>query len=85
MQDQPALVVEVVVVGDRLAHGPVLLRRARRVELLELEPRIDDCLQEVERPEHVRGDRLVGAMPGLADVRLGPEVEDVGAIRGRVS
>ena len=51
MEDEPAVVVEVVVVGDVLADVPVLLRRARGVELLELELPVDDRLEEVERPE----------------------------------
>ena len=44
MEDEPAVVVEVVVVGDGLAYVPVLLGRAGRVELLELEAGVDDRL-----------------------------------------
>ena len=64
-------------VGDGLADVPVLLRRPGGVELLELEPGVDDGLQQVQRPEHVRRDGLVRPVPRLADVRLGAEVEDV--------
>ena len=71
-------------VGDALAHVAVLLRRAGRVELLELEPVVDDRLEQVERADRVRHHRLVRAVPRLADVRLGAEVEDVGAV-GRAS
>ena len=84
MQDQPARVVEVVVVGDRLADVPVLLRGSRGVELLDLELEVDDRLQEVERSEDVRRDGLVRPVPRLADVRLGAEVEDVRPIRRRL-
>jgi hypothetical protein len=55
----------------------VLLRGARRVELLELEPPVDDRLEQVERADRVRHHRLVGPVPRLADVRLRTEVEDV--------
>ena len=75
MQDQPARVVEVVMVGDRLVDVPVLLRGAGGVELLELELPVDDRLQEVERAEDIRRDGLVGPVPRLADVRLRAEVE----------
>ena len=77
MEDQRACVVEVVVVRDVVADVPVLLRRARSVELLELEPPVDDRLQQVERPDRVCHERLVRPMPRLADVGLGAEVEDV--------
>src|SRR5207342_380565 len=77
VEDEPARVVEVVVVGDGLAHVPVLLGGARGVELLELEPAVDDRLQEVQRTQHVRGHRLVRSMPGLTDVCLCAQVEDV--------
>ena len=80
----PPSVVEVVVIGDGLAHVPVLLGRSGRVELLELEARVHDRLQQVQRPEHVRGDRLVRAMPRLADVSLRAEVEDVRPVVRRV-
>ena len=76
MQDQPAGVVEVVVVRDRLAHVPVLLGRARGVELLDLEAVVDDRLQQVERPDRVRHQRLVRSVPRFVDVRLRAEVED---------
>ena len=89
MQDQPAELVEVVLVRDRLAHVAVLLRRARRVELLELDAVVDDRLQQVERPDRVRHHGLVRAVPRLADVRLRAEVEDVRLVgrlaRGRAS
>ena len=85
MQDQPALVVEVVVVRDGLARVAVLLRGARGVELLELEPLVDDRLEEVERADRVRHHGLVRAMPRLAHVRLRAEVEDVRAVRRRVA
>ena len=81
MQDQPAALVEVVVVGDRLADVSVLLRGAGRVELLELEVVVDDRLEQVERPDGVRQDRLVRPVPRLADVRLRAEVEDVRLVR----
>ena len=70
MQDQAALRIEGVVVRDGLAHVSVLLRRPGGVELLELEPVVDDRLQQVERPDRVRQDGLVRAVPRLADVRL---------------
>ncbi len=77
MKDEPALVVEVVVVGDGLADVPVLLRGPGGVELLELEPRIHDGLQQVQRPEHIGRHGLVRPVPRLADMRLGAEVEHV--------
>ena len=80
MEDQPARVVEVVMVGDGLADVPVLLRGPRGVELLELESGVHDGLQQVQSPEHVGGHGLVWPVPRLADVRLGAEVEDVRAI-----
>jgi hypothetical protein len=67
-------------VGDGLAHVPVLLRGAGGVELLDLEPVVDDRLEQVERAERVRRHRLVGPVPRLADVRLRAEVEDVWAV-----
>ena len=84
VEDEAARVVEVVVVRDGLADVPVLLRRPGGVELLDLELPVDDRLQEIQRPEHVRGDGLVRPVPGLADVRLRAEVEDVRAV-GRAS
>ena len=83
MQDQAAELVEVVVVRDRLADVAVLLRRAGRVELLELDAVVDDRLQQVERPDRVRHHGLVRAVPRLADVRLRAEVEDVGLVGRR--
>ncbi len=85
MEDQPAVGIEVVVVGDALADVAVLLRGARGVELLELEPGVDHRLEEVQRPEDVRRDRLVRAVPRLADVRLRAEVEDERAVGGGVA
>ena len=85
MQDQAALVVEVVVVRDGLADVAVLLRGAGGVELLELEAVVDDRLQQVERADRVRHHRLVRPVPRLADVRLRAEVEDVRACRAPVS
>jgi hypothetical protein len=82
VEDQPAGVVEVVLVGDGLVHVAVLLRRAGGVELLQLEPVVDDRLQEVQRADGVRHHRLVGAVPRLADVRLGAEVENVRPVVG---
>ena len=84
MQDQAAVVVEVVVVRDRLVDVAVLLRRAGGVELLELEPVVDDRLEQVERADRVRHHRLVRAVPRLADVRLRAEMEDVRLV-GRVA
>ena len=81
MQDQAALVVEVVVVRDGLVDVAVLLRGARGVELLELEAVVDDRLEEVERADGVRHHGLVRAVPRLVHVRLGAEVEDVGPVR----
>ncbi len=81
VQDQPAELVEVVVVRDLVADVPVLLRRSRRVELLELDAEVDDRLQQVERADGVRHHRLVRAMPRLADMRLRAEVEDVRLVR----
>ena len=43
---------------------------------------VDDRLQQVQRADGVRHDRLVGAVPRLADVRLRAEVEDVRLVRG---
>ena len=83
VEDQAAVVVEVVVVRDRLADVAVLLRGARGVELLELEAVVDDRLEQVERPDDVRHHRLVRPVPGLADVRLGAEMEDVRPVRRR--
>ena len=77
MEDDAALGVEVVVVRDGLADVAVLLGRARRVELLQLEPVVDDRLQQVERADDVGDRRLVRPVPRLADVRLRAEVEDV--------
>ena len=77
MEDERARVVEVVVVGDVVADVPVLLRRAGGVELLELEPPVDDRLQQIERPDRVRHERLVRPMPRLTDVGLRAEMEDV--------
>ena len=84
VQDQPARLVEVVVVGDALAHVAVLLRGAGRVELLQLQPPVDDRLEQVQRPDRVRHHRLVGPVPRLAHVRLGAEMEDVRLVRDRV-
>ena len=81
---RPPCVVEVVVLGDGLADIAVLLGGARGVELLELEADVHHGLQQVERAEHVRGDGLVGAVPRLADVGLGAEVEDVRPVGGRL-
>ena len=85
MEDQAAVLVEVVVVRDGLAHVAVLLRGARGVELLELEAVVDDRLQQVERADRVRHHRLVRPVPRLADVRLRAEVEDVGLVRRRAA
>ena len=85
MQDQAARVVEVVVVRDRLAHVAVLLRGARGVELLQLEPPVDHGLEQVQRPDRVRHHRLVGPVPRLAHVRLRAQMEDVRPVRGGVA
>src|SRR5205085_11219725 len=77
--------VEVVVVDDGLARVPVLLGGAGGVELLELEPVVDDRLEQVERADGVRHYRLVRPVPRLAHVRLGAEVEDVRAVARRVA
>ncbi len=77
VEDDAAVGVEVVLVRDRLARVAVLLRRAGRVEALHLELVVEDRLQEVERADDVRHHRLVRPVPGLADVGLGAEVEDV--------
>ena len=45
MEDEPAGVVEVVVVGDGLADVAVLLGGPGRVELLDLELPVDDRLE----------------------------------------
>ena len=82
MEDQRAGVVERVVVGDVVTDVAVLLRRTRGVELLELEPPVDDRLEEVERADRVRHHGLVRAVPRLADVGLRAEVEDVGPVGG---
>ncbi len=74
------MLVEIVVMRDGLAYVAVLLRCPRGGELLELEPVVDDGLQQVQRPEGVRHHGLVRAMPRLADVRLRAEVEDVGTV-----
>jgi hypothetical protein len=52
------------------------------VELLQLEPVVDDRLQQVERAHRVRHHGLVRPVPRLADVCLCGEVEDVGAVVG---
>ncbi len=75
MEDQPAFVIEVVMVGDGFANVAVLLRGARRVELLQLEPMFDGRLQQVQGANRVRHDGFVGAVPRLADMRLRAEVE----------
>ncbi len=77
VQDQAAVLVEVVVVGDVLVDVAVLLGGAGGVELLELEARVDDRLEQVQRADRVRHHRLVGTVPALADVGLGAQVEDV--------
>ncbi len=82
VEDDAAVGVEVVVVDDRVARVAVLLRRARGVEALELELVVEDRLEEVERADDVRHHRLVRPVPGLADVSLGAEVEDVRLVRG---
>jgi hypothetical protein len=82
VEDEAARVVEVVVVRDRLARIAVLLRRPGRVELLQLEAVLDDRLEQVERADRVRHHRLVRAVPGLADVGLSAEVEDVRPVGG---
>src|SRR5918994_787128 len=84
VQDQPARRVEVVVVRDRLAHVPVLLRGSGRVELLQLQPPVDDRLEQVQRPDRVRHHRLVGPVPRLTHVRLRAQMEDVRLVRRRV-
>ena len=81
MQDQAALRIEVVLVRDGLAHVAVLLRRAGRVELLQLQPVVDDRLEEVEGADRVRHHGLVRSVPRLPDMRLRAEVEDVGTVR----
>jgi len=83
VEDQAALFVEVVMVRDRFVRVPVLLRRAGGVELLELQSVVDDRLEEVERADRVRKDRLVRTVPRLPDMRLGAEMENVGLV-GRV-
>ena len=81
VEDHAAVLVEVVVVGDRLAHVAVLLGGAGGVELLQLEAVVDDRLEQVERADNVRHHGLVRAVPRLAHVRLGAEVEEVRAVR----
>ena len=80
MEDQAARVVEIVVVPDGLADVAVLLRRARGVELLDLQAVVDDRLEQVQRADRVRHDRLVRPVPALADVGLRAQVEDERAI-----
>ena len=70
-----------MVVGDGFVDVPVLLRCAGRVELLQLEPLLNDRLEKVQRPDGVGHHGFVWPVPGLADVSLGPEVEDVRLIR----
>jgi len=82
VQDQPALIVEGVLVRNVLVHVAVLLRGPGRVELLELETVVDDRLEQVERADRVRDHGLVWAMPGLADVGLRAEMEDVRLVGG---
>ena len=81
VQDEAAFRVEVVMMRDGLVDVAVLLRRAGRVELLELEAVVDDRLEQVERAERVRHDGLVRPVPRLADVSLRAEVEDVRLVR----
>jgi hypothetical protein len=57
-------------VGNGLAHIPVLLGCAGGVELLQLEALLHDRLKQIERSDGVRHHRLVGAVPGLTDVGL---------------
>ena len=85
VQDQPARLVEVVMVRDVLAHVAVLLRGAGGVELLQLQAPVDDRLEQVQRPDRVRHHRLVGAVPRLTHVRLRAEMEDVRLVRDRVA
>ena len=80
MEDDAAVGVELVLVDDRVARVAVLLRRAGGVESLELELVVEDRLEEVERADDVRHHRLVRPVPGLAHVRLGAEMEDVGPV-----
>ena len=77
VEDDAAVCVELMLVDDRVARVAVLLRRPRGVEALQLEVVVEDRLEEVERAYDVRHHRLVRPVPGLADVRLGPEMEDV--------
>ena len=83
MQDQPAKLVEVMVMRDRLTDVPILFGGTCGVELLELDAEVDDRLQQVERADGVRHHRLVRAVPRFADVRLGAEVEYVRLVRRR--
>ena len=82
VEDELAVLPVVVMVRNRLAHVAVFLGRAGRVELLELEPGVDDRLQQVQRAERVRHHRLVRAVPRLAHVRLRAEVEHIGLVGG---
>ena len=66
---------------DGVARVAVLLRRAGRVESLDLELVVEDRLEEVERADDVRHHRLVRPVPGLAHVGLGAEMEDVRPVR----
>ena len=82
MEDDASVCVEVVLVDDSVTRVAVLLRCACGVEALQLELVVEDRLEEVERADDVRHHRLVRPVPGLADVRLGAEVEDVRLVRG---
>src|SRR2546422_231709 len=71
-----AVLHEAVLVAHLLADVAVLLRGARGVDLIDVHVEVDDGLQQVHHTQHVRAERLVRAVPALADVRLGAEVED---------
>ena len=81
VEDDAAVGIELVLVSNAIAWVAVLLRRSGRVEALHLQLVVENGLEEVERADDVGHHRLVRPVPGLADVGLGAEVEDIRLVR----
>src|ERR687898_2838786 len=62
---------------DRLVNVSVLLGGPGRGYLRSVKVVVDDRLEKVQRADDVRHHRLVRTVPGLADMRLRGQVEDV--------